>query len=118
MSPEDLAHFHTGYDRETREPNIGIYIIRRPNGLLRIGFDLHRLDFNLRRETVERLRQCWSDEAANLSNPLRRSVERRAHFSKSFAQFEVEPRRVEAWKDELIASLENPESFTLFKVPA
>jgi hypothetical protein len=40
MTPEDEARSHTGYHRETLEPNIGIYATRRPNSLLRIGFDL------------------------------------------------------------------------------
>lgn len=111
MTPEDAAKMHTGYDRETHEPNVGIYIVRRPNGLLRIGFDLWKINANLCPAVIERLEKRWRQEAASLSKSMLRHVSHRAHFSKSFARFEVLPERVEPWKDELSAVLSSPESY-------
>jgi hypothetical protein len=111
MSPEDEARSRTGLDRETHEPNIGIHVVRRPNGLVRIGFDLWKLDVNLRLATVENLESRWREQAARFSKPLLRSVSRRAHFSKSFAQFEVAPEELEGWKHELESVLSSVDSF-------
>jgi hypothetical protein len=111
MTAEDKARSHTGYHRETYELNIGIYVIRRPNGLLRIGFDLWKLDMNLRPATIESLERRWREHAASLSKSLQRSTSRRTHFSKSFACFEVAPERIEEWKDELETVLSNPDSY-------
>jgi hypothetical protein len=110
-TPEDEAHFHTGYDRETHEPSIGIYILRRPNGLVRVGFDLGRIDANLRPAAIERLENRWTQEAASLSKSMFRRVASRAHFSKSFARFEAAPERLEEWKSELASVLSDPASF-------
>ena len=111
MTPEDEARSHTGYDRETHEPNIGIYVIRRPNGLLRIGFDLWKLDMNLRPATIESLERRWREHSASFSKSLKRSTARRAHFSKSFACFEIAPECVEKWNQELEIVLSSPDSF-------
>jgi hypothetical protein len=111
MLPEDLAKIHTGRDLHTHEPHLGVFIQRRANGLVRIGFDLWRLDVNLRPAVLERLENLWNREAMGLSTSMRRSVARRVHISKSFARFEVRPETVEAWKAELAAILENPDSF-------
>lgn len=111
LTAEDAARMHTGYDRTTREPSIGIYIVRRTNGLMRVGFDLWRINANLRPLVVERVENRWRQEAASLSKSLLRSVSRRAHFSKSFAMFEVAPERLEAWQLELESILSNPESY-------
>ncbi|HWY08228.1 MAG TPA: hypothetical protein VNY24_15310 [Candidatus Acidoferrales bacterium] len=101
----------TGFARESREPNVGVYVARRPNGLVRLGFDLARLDVKLTPGAIERLEGRWRGEAASFSKPLFRSVQRRAHFSRSFAQFEIAPERVEQWRGELSAILENPASY-------
>ena len=111
MTPEDEARSHTGYHRETRESSIGVSLTRRPNGLVRVAFDLARLDLNLRPATIEHLRSHWHEEAAKFSKSLQRSTARRAHFSKSFASFEIAPERVEEWKLELDSVLSNPVSF-------
>jgi len=112
MSPEDEAHFHTGYDRETHEPSVGVYIVRRPNGLFRIGFDIFRLNVNLRPAIVERIESRWQQrEAVNLPKSMLRRVGQRLHFSKSFAQFEISLHRLEEWQSELSAILSNPESY-------
>ena len=111
LTPKDAARSHTGYDRETHEPSVGIYIVRRPNGLLEIGFDIFRLNVNLRSPAIEHLAHRWRQESATLSKSLLRSVERRVHFSKSFAQFEVLPERLEEWQAALSAVLSNSESY-------
>jgi hypothetical protein len=111
MNLEDEAHFHTGYDRETHEPSVGIYILRRPNRLLRVGFDFSRLNVNLREHVIQRLAERWKHEAASLSKSMLRNVARRTHFSKSFARFEILPERLEGWKRELEIVLSDPASF-------
>jgi hypothetical protein len=108
---EDEAKAFSGYDRETHEPNVGIYIVRRPNSLLRIGFDIWKLNANLRPEAIERIETRWRREAVGLSKSMLRSAQRRSHFSKSFARFEISPERLEAWKSELESILSNPASF-------
>jgi hypothetical protein len=108
---EDEAHAFTGFDRVTREPSVGIYISKRPNGLLRIGFDLWRLNANLRPAIIERLQNRWRQESAALSKSLLRSAQRRSHFSKSFMRFEISPDQLEGWKVELESILSDPASF-------
>ena len=111
-TPEDEAHFYTGYDRETHEPSVGIYIVPRGNGLLTIGFDLWKIGANLRPSAVEWLERRWQQrEAVNLSASMLRSVGRRVHISKSFARFEISLHRLEEWQAELSAILSNPESY-------
>jgi hypothetical protein len=39
LTPEDEAKMFSGHDRETHEPCVGIYVVRRQNGLLCVGFD-------------------------------------------------------------------------------
>jgi hypothetical protein len=112
MSPEDEAHMHTGYNREAHEPNIGVYIVRRPNGLLRIGFDIWKLNVNLRPSAIERLESRWQQrEAVNLSPSMLRNVARRVHISKSFARLEISLHRVEEWKVELESILSDPNTY-------
>jgi hypothetical protein len=111
MSSEDEAHSRTGYDGETHEPSIGIYVTRRPNELLRIGFDIFKLNVNLRRPVIERIESRWRQEAASLSKSLLRSVSRRVHFSKSFMRFEVSPERIDAWQLELESILSDPNTY-------
>lgn len=111
MTPEDEARSRTGYDRETHEPNLGVFIIKRPNGLLRFGFDLGKLDANLSPAAVAHIECRWRAEASNFSKPLLRSSLRRAHFAKSFAEFEVAPERVEEWKRVLETVLSDPNSY-------
>jgi hypothetical protein len=106
-----LREIPHGLDHETREANVGIYIVRRPNGLLRVGFDLYKLDVNLRPSAVERLASRWRQEGVNLSKSLLRSVGRRVHFSRSFAQFEIAPERLEEWKSELRSVLSEAGSY-------
>jgi hypothetical protein len=110
-TPEDEAHHFTGYDRVTDEACVGIYIVRRPNGLLRIGFDLWRLNANLRPENIERIQKRWRREAAGLSKSMLRSVLRRSHFSKSFMRFEISPEQLEGWKAGFESVLSDPASF-------
>jgi hypothetical protein len=110
-SAEDEAHAFTGFDHTTHEPSVGVYVERRSNRLLRIGFDLWRLSVNLCPAVIQRLQNRWRQESGALSKSLLRSAERRSHFSKSFARFEISPERLEAWKSELAAVLSNPDSY-------
>jgi len=100
---KDDARYHTGYSAGSRKANVGIFVVPRANGLARIGFDLIRIDVNLRAAAIEELRARWTTESANLSKQLFKSVSRRSHFSKTFAEFEVEPRFVVGWKRKLTA---------------
>jgi hypothetical protein len=111
LTPEDDAHGFTGFNCETRETNVGVYVTKRPNALLRIGFDLWKLSANLQPAVTARLERRWTREASTFSKPLQRSASRSAHFSKSFVRFEIAPERVEEWKAELSAVLSNPESY-------
>ena len=111
-TPEDSARMHTGVDRETRQPGVGVYVVPKGNGLVCVGFDLWRIDSNLRPSEVERLESRWHQhEGAKLSKSMLRHAQRRAHFSRSFARFEISPDRLEDWKSELSAILSNPESY-------
>jgi hypothetical protein len=111
-TPEDSAKMHTGLDRESREPNVGVYIVHKPNDLVRVGFDLWKIDANLRPSVLERLESRWQErEAVNLSKSMLRRVGRRMHISKSFARFEISLHRLEKWKAELSAILSNSESY-------
>ena len=111
-TPEDDAKMHTGYDRETQEPNVGIFVIRVANGLLRVGFDLWKIDANLRPSVIERLESRWQQrEAVNLSASQLRAVGRRVHISKSFARFEISIHRLEEWKSELESILSDPNTY-------
>ena len=110
-TPEEEARASTGYSRDAHEPNVGIYLVPRPNGLVRVGFDLWKLDVNLRPEIVEGMEARWRAEAVSFSKSLLKSVLRRSHFSKSFARFEISPDRLEQWKEELESILSNPESY-------
>jgi hypothetical protein len=110
-TPEDEAHAFTGFDRITREPSVGVYVTRRPNGLLRIGFDLWRLNVNLQPSAIERIERRWRQEATSLSKSMLRSAGRRSHFSKSFIRFEISPEQLEGWKAEFESVLSDPASF-------
>jgi hypothetical protein len=113
-TPEDSARLHTGYDRATGEPSVGVYIAPKGNGLLCVGFDLWRIDSSLRPSAIERLEQQWRQrEATTLSKSMLRHVQRRAHFSRSFARFEVSPERLGDWRGELEAILSEPNNYEL-----
>ena len=111
MTPEDMAKAHTGYDHESREPHLGVFIIPVGNGFRRIGFDVIRLNLNIRESTMERLEQRWREQSASLPKTRLRHLLRRAHFARSFARFEVQPENVERWKDELECVVTNPETY-------
>jgi hypothetical protein len=111
MTPEDSAKAHTGYDIATREPHLGVFIVPVGNGFRRIGFDVIRLDLNIRDSTRARLEQRWREQSASLPKTQLRHLLRRAHFARSFARFEVQPESVEEWKHELECVLTNSESF-------
>jgi hypothetical protein len=111
LTPEDEAKMFSGHDRETHEPCVGIYVVRRQNGLLCVGFDLWKLNVNLCPSAIERIRTRWDQAAAGLSKSMLKSAQRRSHFSKSFAKFEVAPERLEAWKSELAAVLSDPDNY-------
>jgi|HubBroStandDraft_6_1064221.scaffolds.fasta_scaffold702471_2 hypothetical protein len=110
-TPEDMARIHTGYDRESREPHLGVYIVPVSNGLVRIGFDVFRLSLHIRDSIVERLQSRWRGEAASLPKTLLRRLYRRTHFSRSFAKFEVQPEDLGRWKEELECVLTNPDTY-------
>jgi hypothetical protein len=105
---------HTGVNRETQQPNVGVYVVtkKKGNGPLCVGFDLWKIDSNLRPSAVEHLENRWRQrEAVNLSKSMLRHAQRRAYFARSFARFEISPGRLEDWKSELSAVLSNPESY-------
>jgi hypothetical protein len=108
---EDEAKWFSGYSRETHEPNAGIYIMPRPNGLVRIGWDLWKLNVNLCPAVIARIEGRWRKESAGLSKSMLRSVLRRSHFSKSFMRFEISTDHVEGWKAELESLLSDPASY-------
>ena len=43
------------HNRDTREPSVGIYVIRTSSGRVKVGFDLWRLSANLTEAVVTRL---------------------------------------------------------------
>jgi hypothetical protein len=111
LTLEEEARDCTGYARETAEPHVGVYVVRRQNGLVRLGLDLWKLSVNLRPAVIEHLERRWRQEAAAFSKSLFRTVGRRVHFSKSFARFEIAPERLEAWKLELESVLSDPDTY-------
>jgi len=111
LTSEDEAKMFSGHDRETHEPSIGVYVVRRSNALLCVGFDLWKINLNLSPAAIARIEKRWRQEATGLSKSLLRSAQRRSHFSKSFARFEISPERIEGWKAELESVLSDPASF-------
>ena len=111
LTSEDEAKMFSGHDRETHEPSIGVYVVRRSNALLCVGFDLWKINLNLSPAAIARIEKRWRQESSALSKSMLKSVLRRSHFSKSFAKFEISPERIEEWKSELAAVLSNPESY-------
>jgi hypothetical protein len=111
MTPEDMAKAHTGYDQESREAHLGVFIVPVGNGFRRIGFDVIRLNLNIRESTMARLEARWREQSATLPKTQLRHLLRRAHFARSFARFEVQPENVERWKDELECVLMNPDTY-------
>jgi hypothetical protein len=112
LTAEDDAHGFTGFNRETNEASVGVYATKRPNGLFRIGFDIFKLNVNLRSSVIERLKNRWQrQEAQNLSASMLRCVGRRTHFSKTFAQFEISIHRLAEWRLELESILSDPGSY-------
>jgi hypothetical protein len=111
VTPREEAHFHTGYNRASGDVHIGAFVEPRKNGLVRVGFDVIRLDLDLRPQVIERIRDRWTAESARFSKPLLKSASCRAHFSKTFAEFEISPTQLESWKEELTSILSESGSF-------
>jgi hypothetical protein len=112
LTPEDESHGFTGFNRETCEASVGVYATKRPNGLVQLGFDLWKLNANLRPAVIERLKNRWQQrEAVNLSKSMLRNVGSRTHISKSFARFEISPERIGQWRAELESVLSNADSY-------
>jgi len=111
MTCQDEAKSRTGFDRESREPHLGVFILKRPNGLVQFGFDLRKLDLNLTPATIGGLEARWREGTVGFSKLLLRSVNRRVHFSASFAEFEIAPEHVDGWKLELESILSDPNSY-------
>jgi hypothetical protein len=111
LTPEDEARLFTGFDKETKEPAVGVYVVPR-SGHRRMGFDLWRIGANLKPDVIARLRERWRAESANVfSKTALRAAARRVHFSKSFIVLETTPERVDAWKAELESILLNPNTY-------
>ena len=111
LSMEEEARLSTGFDRETKAPSVGIYIIAREDRV-KIGFDLWRIDLNLSEAILDRLRRRWNeDDGALFSKAALRTVGRKVHFSKTFITVITIPERSEFWKAELESILVNPGSF-------
>jgi hypothetical protein len=70
------------------------------------------LNTNLRPSVIEQLKKRWCQrEATNLSKSMLREIDRRTYFSRSFAQFEIAPERLEEWKLELLSVLSEVDSY-------
>jgi hypothetical protein len=112
LTPEDDAKRATGYNRDTRAPNVGVYVIRAGSGRVKVGFDLWRLSANLTRAVLTRLENLWRSEDAPLfSKTAHRTLDRKVHFSASFVTIVALPERVAFWTDEFVSVLSNPDSF-------
>ena len=112
LTAEDEAKRATGHDRDTREPSVGVYVIRTSSGRVKVGFDLWRLSANLTPAAVTRLENLWRSEDAPLfSKTALRTLDRKVHFSKSFVTVVTLPERVAFWTDELVNVLSNPGSY-------
>jgi hypothetical protein len=111
LTVEDEARLATGFNRETKEPSVGIYVAPQ-NGRLTIGFDLWRLGVNLAPTVLNRLQSLWHSEDAPLfSKTALRALDRKVHFSASFVTVVTLPERVAFWTDELVSVLSSPDSF-------
>jgi hypothetical protein len=111
MTAEDTAKAHTGYDRETREPRLGIYTFPRRNGLVRIGYDNIKLAMNVREDVLERIAARWRVQVASLPKTQLRRLLNRAHFCRTFMRFDTQPENVDGWTRELESILSNPGSY-------
>jgi hypothetical protein len=112
LTAEDESKRATGHNRETKAPSIGVYVLPPKNGRVKVGFDLWRLSANLAPAVLARLENRWRSEDAPLfSKTALRSLDRKVHFSKSFATIITLPERVAFWTDELVSVLSNPDSF-------
>jgi hypothetical protein len=103
----------TGYDRDTHEPHLGISIESVSNGLKRIEFDISRLNLKLGPAVPARLRQFWLERNGDFSPTQIRHLIRRAHFSDTFARFEVRTNDIAEWRYELESILSGPEAYEL-----
>jgi hypothetical protein len=112
LTAEDEAMRATGHNRETREPSIGVYVIRTSSARVKVGFDLWRLSANLTPAVLTRLGNLWRSEDAPLfSKTALRALDRKVHFSASFVTVVTLPERVAFWTDEIVCVLSNPDSF-------
>lgn len=112
LTAEDEAKRATGHKRDTREPSVGVYVVRTSNGRVKVGFDLWRLSANLTPAVVTRLGNLWRSEDAPLfSKTALRALDRKVHFSASFVTVVTLPERVAFWTDEFVSVLSNPDSF-------
>lgn len=116
LTPEDDARFHTGFSQPNREPQLGISITRRQNGLFRFTVDLWRLDVRLRDRVVRHVESRWEAQASaagflGLSKSAFRRVLRRATFTNTLLQFETTQLGVDEWKFELAAILSDSDSY-------
>jgi hypothetical protein len=108
---EGEARLHTGLDRETKEPHVGVYISSK-NGRVKMGFDLWRLDVNLTPAVLARLKERWQAKAATLfSKTALRTIGRKVHISKSFVTIVTTPEHLDGWRRELEAVLSNADSY-------
>jgi len=64
LTPEDDAKRATGYNRDTRAPSVGVYVMHPKNGRVKVGFDLWRLSANLTQAVLRRLENLWRSEDA------------------------------------------------------
>jgi hypothetical protein len=111
MTAEDTAKAHTGYDSQTREPRLGVYILPRPNGLARMGYDNSKLGVNVREDVLERMAARWREQVATLPKTQLRRLLNRAHFCRTFVRFDTQPENVNGWTRELDSILSSPESY-------
>jgi hypothetical protein len=110
MTAEDTAKAHTGYDSQTPEPRLGVYILPRPNGLVRMGDNI-KLAVNVREDVLERMAARWREQVATLPKTQLRRLLNRAHFCRTFVRFDTQPESVDGWTRELESILSNPESY-------
>jgi hypothetical protein len=111
ITPKEAAQDHTGFAHATRECHVGVYVVPVSNGLVRLGFDLWRLDMNLKPSVCERLEQCLRSRVTGLSKSQLRYFYRHSHVSRSHADFVVRPEDLSGLKDELSAILSDLGSY-------
>jgi hypothetical protein len=109
MTPEEDARAHTGYDRETREPQVGVAIRHRQNGRYHFSVDLWRVNLKFREDALEPLAARWREEITSLPKTIRQKLA--FSWSASILELEAMPPYVDGWRAELERVLSDPRTY-------